>query len=79
MNPPYQSDGASPFDDSAHARQIRMGLLNDLGVPEQDAMAVLCRVYASLFYDGLCDNFSDMGSVVYYCPQLMETQKQESD
>ena len=79
MNPPYQSDGARPFDDSAHARQIRMGLLNDLGVPEQDAMAVLCRVYAALFYDGLCDNFSDMGSVSYYCQQLLEIQQQESD
>ena len=79
MNPPYQSNGASPFDDSAHARQIRMGLLNDLGVPEQDAIAVLCRVYAALFYDALCDNYSDMKSVSYHCQQLMETHQQKSD
>ena len=79
MNPPYQSNGASPFDDSAHARQIRMGLLNDLGVPEQDAIAVLCRVYAALFYDALCDNDSDMESVSCHCKQLMETHQQESD
>ena len=79
MNPPYQSNGASPFDDSAHARQIRMGLLNDLGVPEQDAVAVLCRVYAALFYDALCDNFSDMEQVFCFCRELEEVQQQESD
>ena len=79
MNPPYQSNGASPFDDSAHARQIRMGLLNDLGVPEQDAIAVLCRLYAALFYDALCDNYSDMEQVFDYCQQLAEIQRQESD
>ena len=79
MNPPYQPDEASPFDDSAHARQVRMGLLNDLGVPEQDAIAVLTRVYAALFYDALCDSSCDMEQVFDYCRHLNEIQQQESD
>ena len=48
-----------PFDGSAHARQIRMGLLNSLGVPDQDVIAVLSRVHAAMFYDRLWDIFED--------------------
>ena len=47
-----------PFDDSATARQTRMGLLQSDGSPEQDAVSVLARVYAGLLFDDLCETLN---------------------
>ena len=66
-----------PFDGSAHARQIRMGLLNSLGVPDQDVIAVLSRVHAAMFYDKLWDIFEDGEQVFYYCQQITELQQEQ--
>ena len=67
----------SPFDDSAHARQVRMGLLNDLGVPEQEVVAALSSVYAALFYDALCDSCDDMEQVNVYCRYLTQPKAEQ--
>lgn len=45
----------NPFDDSAPERLRHMGLLTAEGAPEQDALAVIERLYAGLFYDALFD------------------------
>lgn len=66
-----------PFDGSVHARQIRMGLLNSLGVPDQDVIAVLSRVYAAIFYDYLWDTLGDGEQVSLYCKQIGNLQKEE--
>lgn len=47
---------ADPFDDSAQARQRRMGLLLPGGVPNDAALTVLATVFAGLLYDDLCDH-----------------------
>lgn len=53
----------SPFDDSAIERLRRMGLLLEDGGPDQEAVAVLARVYAGQFFDDLCDFCQDMAAV----------------
>ena len=53
----------NPFDDSAPERLRHMGLLTAEGVPEQDALAVIERLYAGLFYDALFDFYDDVGNV----------------
>lgn len=49
-----------------------MGLLTAEGMPDRDAMAVVSRLYAGLFYDDLYDFFSDMRSVNSACRELVE-------
>lgn len=61
-----------PFDDSAPERLRRMGLLTAGGKPDRDAMAVVSRLYAGLFYDDLCDFYSEMGSVNTVCRELID-------
>ena len=61
-----------PFDDSAPERLRRMGLLTAEGKPDYDALAVISRLYAGLFYDDLLDFYSDMTSVNHVCRELME-------
>ena len=62
----------TPLDDSAQARLVRMGLLNEKGQADQDAVSVLARVYAGLFYDALCDACEDRGRVSATCSDLIE-------
>ena len=62
----------NPFDDSAPERLRHMGLLTAEGVPEQDALAVIERLYAGLFYDALFDFYDDVGNVNAICLELAE-------
>ena len=59
-----------PFDDSAIARQMRMGLLTSGGMPNKKAIAMLAQVYAALFFDRLCDLNVDMERCVRLCEDL---------
>lgn len=59
-----------PFDDSAAARQIRMGLLKRDGTPDQDSIAVLSRVFAGLLFDDLCESSPDMERVYDICDRF---------
>ena len=61
----------TPFDDSAQARLVRMGLLNEEGKADQDAVGVLARVYAGLFYDALFDASEDKEQVIGACTGLV--------
>ena len=61
-----------PFDDSAKARQARMGLLQSDGAPDRDAVAVLSRVYAGLMFDDLCESSPDMERVYAICDRFEE-------
>ena len=67
-----------PFDDSARARQIRMGLLGADGKPDADAMAVLARVYAGLLFDDLCETSPDVEQVYAVCDRF-EALRAEGD
>ena len=62
----------NPFDDSAPERLRHMGLLTAEGAPEEDALAVIERLYAGLFYDALFDFYDDMGNVNAICLELAE-------
>lgn len=61
-----------PFDDSAKARQTRMGLLKSDGSPDQAAVAVIARVYAGLMFDDLCESSPDMERVYAICDRFEE-------
>ena len=63
----------NPFDDSAIARQKRMGLLTPGGLPNKKAINVLAQVYAALFFDRLCDMNADMERCVLLCEELCDT------
>ena len=65
-----------PFDDSARARQVRMGLLRSDGTPDQDAITVLSRAYAGLMFDDLCESSPDMERVYIICDHFSELQVQ---
>lgn len=67
MPPPRCTD---PFDDSTRERQRRMGLLNAADEPELNTIAVVASLYASLYYDDLCDYFSDLSDVRTICHAL---------
>ena len=53
-----------PFDDSARERLIRMGLLEDNGQISYEAMDVFAAVFTGLFFDDLCDHYSDNGDIL---------------
>ena len=67
-----------PFDDSAHARQIRMGLLDTAGKPNLESVAVLARVYAGLMFDDLCETSPSIEEVYAVCDRL-EALRKEGD
>ena len=62
----------SPFDSYAIERLKRMGLLKADGRPDMDAVAVIARLYAGMFYNDLCDYFNDLRNVRNTCRELME-------
>ena len=66
-----------PFDDSALDKQLRMGLIGENGGPNAEALAVLGRVYAGLFYESLSDAGNDMEKVFDICEHIIETVKKE--
>jgi len=53
----------SPFDDSAADRLRRMGLTDENGNPDRDAIAVCGCVFAGQFFDDLCDYFESYEDV----------------
>ena len=53
----------SPFDDSAADRLRRMGLTDEAGNPDRDALAICSRVFAGQFFDDLCDYFESYEDV----------------
>ncbi len=53
----------SPFDDSAVGRLLRMGLTNDHGDPDLEAIAVCACMFAGQFFDDICDFFDDYAEV----------------
>lgn len=53
----------SPFDDSAVGRLLRMGLTNENGTPDLEAIAVCACMFAGQFFDDLCDFFEDYAEV----------------
>lgn len=67
-----------PFDDSARARQIRMGLLDTAGKPDLEAVAVLARVYAGLMFDDLCETSPSLEEVYAICDRF-ETLRRDGD
>lgn len=48
-----------PFDSSTTARLKRMGILRPDGEANVETMKVLVHVFAGLFFDDLCDFYSD--------------------
>ena len=72
MNP---SDDTNAFYDSVQTLLIRTGLLNERGVPEEDTMALLSRVYAALFYDALLNFFGNVKEASEFCIQITELQQ----
>lgn len=57
----------SPFDDSAADRLRRMGLTDENGNPDRDAIAVCSQIFAGQFFDDLCDYFESTGTI---CPMF---------
>lgn len=62
----------SPFDDSAPERLRRMGLLNEDGKPDRNALETAAHIYAGALYDALCDYHNDMDQVNRACHNLIE-------
>ena len=53
----------SPFDDSAADRLRRMGLTDEAGRPDRDALAICSRIFAGQLFDDLCDYFESYEDV----------------
>ena len=62
----------SPFDDSANTKLLRMCLIQHDGAANGDALSVLARVYAGLFFESLRDCHNDMESAFQICAGLVE-------
>lgn len=50
-----------PFDGSAEARLQRMGLLSSDGTINEAVLNIFIQIFASSFFDNLCDAHSDWG------------------
>lgn len=61
----------TPFDDSAKVRLIHMGLLTESGQVNRDAVGVLARVYAGLYFDALSDAGDDKEWLTAACADLI--------
>ena len=61
-----------PFGYFAPERLRRMGLLTAEGRPDKEALAVVSRLYAGVFYDDLYDFYSDMRIVNIVCRDLVD-------
>lgn len=60
----YESRRAqSPFDDSAADRLQRMGLNDENGNPDRDALTICSQIFAGQFFDDLCDYFESYEDV----------------
>ena len=52
-----------PFDESTTARLERMGILRPTGEVNIETMRAFVQIFAGLFFDDLCDFYSDQGEV----------------
>ena len=52
-----------PFDGSTGARLERMGILRPDGQVDAETMRTFVRLFAGLFFDELCDFYSDQGEL----------------
>lgn len=66
-----------PFDDSAHERQKRMGLLTSDGQPSTVNIEAFCTLYAGLFFDDLCDCCGDFNAAIAICRNLIVLSQRE--
>lgn len=55
--------GPDPFDSSTSARLERMGVLHQNGEVDVEAMRVFVQIFSGLFFDDLCDFYSDQGEL----------------
>ncbi|MCI8811186.1 MAG: hypothetical protein HFF84_14000 [Oscillibacter sp.] len=53
----------SPFDDSAADRLRRMGLADEKGALDRDALSVCSCIFSGQFFDDLCDYFESYEDV----------------
>lgn len=53
-----------PFDGSAEARLVHMGLLDKNGQIEPHNMETFTHIFAGLFFDDLCDFYDDCDKLV---------------
>lgn len=63
----------SPFDDSAADRLRRMGLADEAGNPDRDAVAICSCIFAGQFFDDLCDYFESYEDVRDLISNLSES------
>lgn len=66
MKRAYEYD-LTPFDEGAILRLNHMGLIKEDGKVNQEAVEVLARTYAGLFFDTLCDVCHDVEGVMQLC------------
>ena len=52
-----------PFDESTAARLERMGILHSTGEVNIETMRAFVQIFAGLFFDDLCDFYSDQEEV----------------
>lgn len=52
-----------PFDESTAARLERMGILHPTGEVNIETMRAFVQIFAGLFFDDLCDFYSDQEEV----------------
>ncbi len=57
------AENGGPFDDSARARQTRMGIPDAEGRTDRNAAAVMARVCAELLFDDRCEPSPDTEQV----------------
>lgn len=53
-----------PFDGSVQTRLIRMGVLDKDGQIDNKKMSAFAEIFASLFFDDLCDFYDDMKNLM---------------
>lgn len=58
-----RSRAPTPFDECAESRLRRMGLLDENGQPDKDAVAVLAGVFAGQYFEDLCEYHQDIRTV----------------
>ena len=63
----------SPFDDSAPDRLRRMGLTDEKGSPDRDALSICSCIFAGQFFDDLCDYFESWEDVRELISSLSES------
>ena len=64
-----------PFDGSADARLVHMGLLDRAGKISGEAMNSFVQIFSGLFYDDLCDFHDDAGRLAAIHDALGELAK----